>query len=178
MKKILLLDAENYDPALPEIRRTAVRGIIFDRGKLLLIHASAGEVKFPGGGQEDGETDLETLARETLEETGYHILPESARAFGEVEEKRLSIHADEAKIWRQISRYYFCDIRTDVKDACRYTENEKNFGFRQVWYPLDEAIRLNREMLQKEGAHAWNQREFRVLQLLKEYLNQTGREQP
>ena len=84
MKKILLLDAENYDPALPEIRRTAVRGIIFDRGKLLLIRASAGEVKFPGGGQEDGETDLETLARETLEETGYHILPESARAFGEV----------------------------------------------------------------------------------------------
>ena len=47
-----------------------------------------------------------------------------------------------------------------------------------MWYPLDEAIRLNREMLQKEGAHAWNQREFRVLQLLKEYLNQTGREQP
>ena len=176
METLLVMDAGNYDPALPEIRRTAVRGIIFDRGKLLLIRSEAGEVKFPGGGQEDGESDLETLIRETLEETGYHVLPESVREFGEVEEKRLSIHADEARIWHQFSRYYFCDVQMDVQEDCQYTGNEQKFGFRQVWYPLEEAIQINREMMQKEGAHVWNQREFRVLQLLKEYLYQNRRE--
>ena len=174
MKKILVLDSGNYSPTLPVIRRAAIRGIIFDGGNLLMVRSGSGTVKFPGGGQEDGETDLDTLAREVLEETGYHILPESVRAFGEAEEKRLSTHTDEGAVWQQISRYYFCDIQRTVKETCRYTENEEKFGFYPVWCSLDEAIRLNREMLDQTGAHAWNQREYRILELLKKY--QTGRE--
>ena len=171
MKKILVMDARNYDPALPEIRRTAIRGIIFHEGKLLLIQSSLGETKFPGGGQEPGESDLETLAREVAEETGCCVLQESVREFGEVEEIRLSTH--EPMIWHQTSRYYFCGIQPDVQDECRYTENEQKYGFRQGWYTINEAIRLCREALQKEDAHAWNQRELQVLQLLKDSLTAT-----
>ncbi len=169
MKTLLVMDAKNYDPELGELRRTAVRGIIFVDGKLLLIQSGFGEVKFPGGGQEEGETDVDTLIRETLEETGFHVIPESIRPFGEVEEKRLSVH--EPMIWHMLSRYYFCEVES-AQSACSYTENEKRNGFHQVWYTLDEAIAINEELLAREGVHPWNQREYNVLKLIREYLNE------
>lgn len=168
MEKILVLDAKNYDPALPEIYRVAIRGIIFRDGKLLLINSIFGELKFPGGGQEKGESDLDTLIRETLEETGCHVIPESVREFGEVEEIRLSTH--EPMIWHQINRYYFCDV-TSKQEECHYTDNEKKYGFRQVWHTLDEAIEINYTTLLKEGFHGWNEREYKVLNLIKKHLN-------
>ena len=169
MKTLLVMDAKNYDPELPEIRRTAVRGIIFVDGKLLLIQSGFGEVKFPGGGQEPGETDEETLIRETLEETGFHVIPESIRPFGAVVEKRLSVH--EPMIWHMDSRYYFCEVERE-QEACSYTENEKKHGFRQVLYTLEEAIRINGEMLEREGVQAWNQREYNALKLIREHFEQ------
>lgn len=165
MKQILLLDAHNYDETLPEIYRVAVRGIIFRDGKLLLIQSNFGELKFPGGGQEENETDIDTLVREVLEETGYHVIKESIHEFGEVVEKRLSVH--ESMIWHQINRYYFCDIDTN-QEECKYTQDEIECGFHQVWYTLEEAITINQAMLDKEGVQAWNQREYTVLKMLKE----------
>ena len=172
MEKILVMDAENYDPDLDEILRVAVRGIIFVDGKLLLINSSFGELKFPGGGKEGEESDEETLIRETLEETGYRVIPETIRPFGEVEEKRLSVH--EPMIWHQTNRYYFCDVEKE-QGECHYTENEAKYGFHQVWHTLEEAIRINAETLQKEGRHAWNQREYNVLRLIREYLDKHER---
>lgn len=169
MKQLLVLDEHNYDPALPEIRRTGIRGIIFQGDQLLMIRSSFGEVKFPGGGQESGETDEATLLREVLEETGFHVLPESIRPFGQVEEKRLSVH--EPMIWHQINRYYFCHI-TGRQEATHFTENEQKYGMHQVWVTLEEAIAINREMMQREGRRAWNQRELRVLELLKAWRDE------
>ena len=167
MKKLLVLDAHNYPNGIEVIHRVAVRGIIFLHGKLLLIQSNFGELKFPGGGQEDGEDDIQTLIRETLEETGYHVLLHSIRPFGEVEEKRLSVH--EPKLWHQFSRYYFCEV-SEQQDACRYTESEKEYGFHQVFYTLDEAIAINESVLGKEGVQPWNQREYRVLKLIRDSL--------
>lgn len=163
MDTILTLDAANYDPSLPELYREAVRGIIFREGKLLLVQSDFGEVKFPGGGMEAGEQDPQTLIREVLEETGCHVLPQTIRPFGQVVEKRLSVH--EPMIWHQINRYYFCGIGPD-QEECHYSENEKKHGFRVVWLPLEEALARNRQMLEREGAKPWNQREYRVLELL------------
>lgn len=163
MQTILLLDEKNYDETLPEIRRTAVRGIIFRQDQLLLVRSSFGEVKLPGGGQEQGEDDAATLIREVLEETGFQVQPDSIRPFGQVVEKRLSRH--EPMIWHQINRYYFCRI-AGVQQACQYSENEQRYGMRQVWLPLEEAIRVNRQMVLREGCNPWNQRELRVLEML------------
>lgn len=165
MEKILVMDAQNYDISLPEIYRVAVRGIIFVNGKLLLIRSNYGEVKFPGGAQENGENDRDTLIRETLEETGYHVIADSIHEFGEVEEKRLSTH--EPMIWHQINRYYFCDVEVH-REECQYTESEKKLGFRQVLCTIEEAIKINQDMLEREGLRPWNQREYSVLKILKE----------
>lgn len=169
MKKILTMDAHNYAASLPTIDRVAVRGIITVDGKLLLIQSKYGEVKFPGGGQEAGESDRDTLIREVYEETGFHVRPDSIREFGEVEEKRLSTYED--MIWHQINRYYFCEVEP-VQDACHYSDSEKECGFHQVWHMLEEALELNRAMLAKEGLLPYNQREFQVLELLKEHGQQ------
>jgi len=163
MKLLLNLDEHNYDPALPEIRRTAVRGVIFHQGKMLMIQSSFGEVKFPGGGQEAGEDDIATLLREVMEETGFQVDRESIRPFGEVIEKRLSMR--EPTIWHQHNRYYFCDVAGSQAETC-FTANEQRYGMHQVWVTLEQALELNREMVKREGRNPWNQRELKVLELL------------
>ena len=168
MKKILIMDEKNYDPTLDEIYRVSVRGIIFIDGKLLMIEDDFGEVKLPGGGIDDGEDDYKALVREVKEETGYDVILDSIKPFGEIEEKRLSVH--EPMIWHQISRLYFCDVHLE-QGECEYTENEKKYGFKQVLYTLEEALEKNKTMLDKEGKRAWNQREYKTLLLIKEYLN-------
>jgi 8-oxo-dGTP pyrophosphatase MutT (NUDIX family) len=56
-----------------------------DKGQLLTIEKNGGPYKnrldLPGGTLENGESELETVVREVLEETGYHVL--SAGKLGE-----------------------------------------------------------------------------------------------
>lgn len=144
-------------------------GIIFVEGKLLLIESCFGEVKLPGGGVEAGESECDALLREVREETGYRVIPETIRPFGEIVEKRLSDR--EPMIWHHTSHLYFCDLYPEC-GACSFTENEKKHGFRLVQYTLDEAIGRNREMLTREGRHPWNQREYESLRLLRAYLKE------
>lgn len=160
MKNLLTLDEKNYGEELEKIYRIAVRGIIFKKGRLLMTESDDGELKFPGGGTEEGEDDIQTLIRETLEETGFTVVPETVREFGEIEEKRLALY--ENKIWHQINRYYFCEVY-DRQSECSYSENEKAHGFKPVWYTLEEAY-------EKNCRRAWNQREYHALKLLKEHL--------
>ncbi|MBQ8798532.1 MAG: NUDIX domain-containing protein [Lachnospiraceae bacterium] len=171
MEKILIMDAKNYAPDMEELYRVAVRGIIFIDGKLLMIEDKYGEVKLPGGGIDPNEDDYQALVREVKEETGYDVNLETIVPFGEIEEKRLSVH--EPMIWHQFSRLYFCDVYAE-QGTCDYTENEKKHGFRQVLYTLDEALEKNRKMFGGEEEKAWNQREYRTLLLIKDYMEKHG----
>lgn len=167
MEKLLVMDERNYEEHMEELLRVSVRGIIFVGEKLLMIEDSYGEVKLPGGSAEPGEDDHQALIREVKEETGYDVIPESIKPFGEIEEKRLSVH--EPMLWHQINRLYFCDVYPE-HGPCAYSENERRFGFHQVFYTIEEAMRKNENMLEAEGLQAWNQREYQTLLLLKERL--------
>lgn len=168
MKKLLVLDKKNYDDSTDEILRNSVRGIIFINEKILLIEDNFGEVKIPGGGVEDGENDIQALCREVREETGYNVIADSIIPFGEIEEKRLSVN--EPKIWHHFSRLYLCNV--DYKQGlCEFTESEKKQGFRQVLYTLDEAIAKNKRMLNTDKNQAWNEREYKTLLLIREYIS-------
>lgn len=158
------MDAKNYDDAIGEIYRVAVRAIVCVNGKLLLIQSKRGEIKLPGGGQEPGETDIDTLIRETLEETGYHVIPSSIREYGEVEEKRRS---SEGMLWHQMNRYYFCDVEEE-QDHCNYTEKEISKGFQQVWYSLEDTLSMMEDVLKKEAKEVWSQREYVVLKMIQD----------
>ncbi len=167
MKKLLIMDEKNYSEGLEEIYRIAVRGIILSNGKLLMIESDDGELKFPGGGTETGENDIQTLIRETSEETGFTIIPETIQEFGEIDEKRLAFY--ENKIWHQINRYYFCRIY-NKQSECSYSENEKAHGFKPVWYSLDEAVDFIENKLIQNGKQSCKEREYNVLKLLGDFL--------
>lgn len=83
----LEIDLKNYDENASLFFRTAVRGIIRRDGKYLLIHSKYGDYKFPGGGMEEGENQIDTLIREIKEETGFDVIPDSAEYYGAVTEK-------------------------------------------------------------------------------------------
>ena len=167
MKRLLLMDEKNYDDLLPELRRTAVRGIVGVGGKMLFIESKYGELKLPGGGQEEGESDLDTLIREVREETGCNVIPESVRPFGYIEEKRMSFR--EEMIFHQFSRLYYCEVERE-RGECSYSKGERERGFKFVEYTLDEAIEKNRSLTEQEGGKILNKREYMTLLLIKEEL--------
>jgi len=167
MKQLLVLDAKDYAEDMEEIVRVGIRSIVFRDEKILLLNNTYGELKFPGGGQEKNETDIETLIRETLEETGYTVDPSTVAEFGEVIEKRLSVK--EPMIWHQFNRYYFCDIKDTPQQPLKLTPHEIRLNFAPIWISLDDAIKMNEEMLAREGKKSFNQREYETLKLIKAY---------
>ena len=174
MKRLLLLDAKDYDKDMDEFVRIAVRGIVFISNRLLLIEDNKGEVKLPGGGQDEGESDADTLIREIREETGYSVIPDTVRPFGYIEEKRRDFKSyHESRIFHQISRLYFCEVSAE-RGETKLSEQEKRYGMRTVLHTLDEAIAKNRAMLDNAGELAWNQREYRTLLLIKEHIENGG----
>lgn len=167
MKRLLILDANDYSDEMDEVVRTAVRGIIFVGDKIMLIEDSSGGVKLPGGGQEDGESDTDTLIREIREETGCSVIPDTIRPFGYIEEKRRDTKSQhQGVVFRQISRLYFCEV-SSKRGETELSKQEKSCGMRSGMYTIDEAIAKNRAILDTVGEYAWNQREYRTLLLIK-----------
>ena len=52
------------------MERTAIREVVYENQKLYLLKTNKGDVKFIGGGVENGEAHFETLKREAMEEAG------------------------------------------------------------------------------------------------------------
>ena len=116
----------------------------------------------------------DTLIREVREETGYSVIPDTIRPFGYIEEIRRDFKSyHEGRIFRQISRLYFCEVSV-TRGEIQLSEQEKRYGMRTVLYTLDEAIAKNRAMLDNVGELAWNQREYRTLLLIKEHIENGG----
>jgi 8-oxo-dGTP diphosphatase len=147
--------------------RQAARAIIFQRGKLLLVHLTRrGDYSFPGGGVEAGETHSAALARELREECGAQLI-EIKQAFGKVIEYAHSSEED-ADAFKMTSFYYMCAIAPELQGP-DYSLEEQALGSQPVWMDLDEAIHANQEVLQANGysRSSWTPRETYVLEQLK-----------
>ena len=60
---------------------TSVRGVVFHNDQVLVMHNSDETHLLPGGRREQGENLEDTLRRELLEETGWHIVPGALLGF-------------------------------------------------------------------------------------------------
>lgn len=71
MRTLFTLDKKDYDENSPLFIRPSVRGIIIQAGRIAMVHSLKYDYyKFPGGGIEGEEEQLETLIREVKEEAG------------------------------------------------------------------------------------------------------------
>ena len=65
--------------------RNSARSIIIKDKKIAMVHSlKYVYYKFPGGGIEQGESPVNAMIRETREETGLVVKPETVREYGYV----------------------------------------------------------------------------------------------
>lgn len=163
MELLFEIDTKDYDAHGKILLRPSVRSIIVYTNKVAMVHSIKYDYyKFPGGGIEPGESQVDALIRETLEEVGLIIVPNSIREYGYVH--RIQKGEKEA-VFIQDNYYYFCNVEsTIVPQRLDDYEAEENFTLEYV-EPVT-AININRE--KPHGLKDMNmlEREARVLELL------------
>ncbi len=159
----------DHDPVpvgtLEFLDRVAVRAVIGRDDRLLMVRSGdAGDVKFPGGGVEPGETDAHALVREVSEECGRVVTGIGGVALVALEHR---VAREPGAMFRMTSRYYRCQV-ADQQHALRLDPYERDLGLRPVWITVAEAIVVNREVVAGGSAQTWVERETRVLEHLRD----------
>jgi len=161
-----IFHSEGINLAGKAVTRNAVRGIVVDHDKLLMIYsAKNGDYKFPGGGVENGEDQKTALIRELKEESGVEIV-KIEREFGKVIEYDIPIEKD-YEVFKMTSRYYFCSIRS-VFGKQQLDPYEEDLGFTARWIRIEEALNRNKALLRERYSDMprWVKREIFVLEKL------------
>ena len=170
MRLLFTLDKKDYDDSMPRYIRPSVRGIILRDGKIAMVHSLKYDYyKFPGGGMEAGENQVETLIRETLEETGLQVLPETVPPYGRVYRAQNSGRGD---VLVQENYYYLCSV-SEKKASQRLDAYEQEESFVLEFVTARHGIETNRRALAHQLAEepiygAMAQREMLVLERLLE----------
>ena len=144
MKILAVFDEKNYDNTKTLLEKYTIRGIIVRDGKIAMQCSREGEYKIPGGGMESGETYLQALKREVLEETGLFIIPEKAVELGEITEIRKDIFEDSKKYICH-SIFYYCE-ETGEETKIHLTKSEIAKGYYLKWATPQEIYEKNIEV--------------------------------
>ncbi|MBR4875473.1 MAG: NUDIX domain-containing protein [Clostridia bacterium] len=142
MKVLRTWDLKDYDPAWRRFVRSTARAIIpGENGTVAMVRSTTDDFYlFPGGGVKKYESRTDALIRETKEETGLIIIPDSIRELGMFREIRRSIYPNE--IFDQRSYYYAAEVK-----PCRAETSleayEKKLGFELCYIHPGEAYDVN-----------------------------------
>lgn len=148
--------------------REAVRGVIINDDKLLMIHTNKGDYKFPGGGVNQDESKLMALIREIEEESGYEVKAVD-RLIGQIIERDIDIY-DENSIFEMISLYFMCRV-TDQQKEQHLDDYEKEMEFHPVWIDIEDAILHNERLLEShKDNNRWLKREILALKEIKRII--------
>ena len=152
MRLLFEIDAKDYDPAGRRFYRPSVRGIIIRENRVAMIHSLAFDYyKFPGGGMEPGEDQLETLIREVREETGLAVDPASVREYGWVHRIHRS-HRPTEEIFVQENYDYLCDAPGEPGETA-LTPKEAEERFVLEFVDPQAAIRANEAACETAAWH-------------------------
>ena len=174
MKELLEIDKKNYDENGSIGRRPSVRGIIIKDGKIAMMHSlKYNYYKLPGGGIEPGETLIETLIREVLEESGLSVIPDGIKEFGYVRRIEKGRIED---IFIQDNYYFLCDVFNEVS-VQRLDDYERYEEFTLEFVEPYHAIRVNNEEMHFEKSLEQTfvgmiDRENRVLEMIVKELKE------
>ena len=82
MRLLFEIDLKNYDKNGKVFKRPSSRAIIIKNNKIYMIHSLLFDYyKFPGGGIEKNESNIDALVRETAEEAGLVVIKESIKEY-------------------------------------------------------------------------------------------------
>lgn len=174
MRDLFSMDLADYNPDWKVYKRPSARAIIRKEDKILLVYSLKYDYyTFPGGGIHSDESPAKALQREVLEETGYHVLPESIREYGRVLRRQKDTVTEDC-IFEQENLYYFCEI-TDEISPVSLDDYEKEEGFTPVFVEPAKAARLNHYRDTAGGDKILIEREEKVLTLLSRELPKLDR---
>lgn len=135
--------------------RVSVRGVVIRDGKVLMIATNRGDVSFPGGGIDEGETHARALEREMLEETGYETTC-VGDYLGQVIYRKID-KFDHSKLYEITTRYFLCQV-VDAPVAQKLCASEVALDFKAVWLEPEEAMKHNLLYKQKlPPQDAWSE---------------------
>ena len=165
MRILFEMDRKDYSGCTHTYTRNSARSIIFRDGKVAMVHSLKYDYyKFPGGGIEEGENPVEAMIRETREEAGLDVIPETVREYGVVHRIQKS-DRDDTKCFVQDNFYYLCEAKDDrvPQDLDGYEANE---SYVLEFVEPATAIRKNRSVKESPYNRMMFEREARVLELL------------
>lgn len=165
MRLLFEMDKKDYGKCTHEFVRNSARSIIIVNNRIAMIHSLKYDYyKFPGGGIEKGENPIEAMIRETREESGLVVKPETIKEYGYVHRIQKS-DSDETECFVQDNYYYLCEAEEGVVaqslDAYEFAE-----AFTLEFVEPQTAIKKNRNVTQSPYNQAMFEREAKVLELL------------
>ena len=127
------------------IHRKAARAIVLKNDNILLLYtARYHDYTLPGGGIDEGESEVEGLTRELIEETGAQYI-NNIQPFGLYEEYR-PWYKNNADVMHMQSYCYVCDIADELL-APTFEAHEIQNGMTPVWKNIYQAIAHNEETI-------------------------------
>ena len=167
MRLLFEIDTKDYDINGDAYIRPSSRCITIRDDKIAMVHSiKYNYYKFPGGGIEENETNEEAMIRETAEEAGLIVVPESVKEFGYVHRIQ-KLHNGRADHLIQENYYYICDVEPDrIKQTLDDYEADERFTLE--WVEPDKAIDVNRTADHGPKDQNMLEREARVLEILRE----------
>ena len=149
--------------------RKATRAIVLNGDDILLLYTKRyHDYSLPGGGIDEGESNIDGLVRELKEETGAHNV-KNIQAFGLYEEFR-PWHEAGFDIVHMESYCFVCTIDAELGET-RFEDYEIKNGMKPVWMNIHEAIAHNEETIANSDKKGMSiERETFLLKLIVDEL--------
>ena len=165
MRLLFEMDKKDYGGCTHLFTRDSARSIIIRNGKIAMIHSQKYDYyKFPGGGIEDGENPIGAMIRETQEEAGLKVIPETIKEYGYVHRIQKSDY-NPSECFVQDNYYYLCDA-VDGLVSQDLDDYEKQESYQLEYIEHASAIEKNRSVKDSPYNQTMFEREARVLEML------------
>ncbi len=165
MRLLFEMDLKDYGECTHSFRRDSARSVIIRNGKVAMIHSEKYDYyKFPGGGIENGEDPFDAMIRETQEEAGLTVIPETVKEYGYVHRIQRS-DKDPSECFIQNNHYYLCDAEDGLVSQ-NLDEYEKKESYQLEYVEPSLAIQKNRSVKDSPYNRMMFEREARVLEML------------
>ena len=165
MKLLFEVDKKNYDNDGKAFVRPSARAIIIKDNKIYMVHSLVYDYyKFPGGGIENNESNIDALIRETAEEAGLVVIKDSIKEYGYVHRVQKAKDPGYSK-FIQDNYYYICDVENNIlEQQLDDYENFEKFTLELV----DPRIAIDTNRNKEHGPKDLDmiEREAKVLELL------------